>query len=231
MRMKKVLAFVMAMIMMLSVCTTAASAANWSHADHDHGEVDEINYVSLGDSMANGYGLEGYNGNTGVEDYGKGSYANLFENYLSKFADVNHAQLAMSAMRIEDLHWLLEVDYEDEKVLDVIAELEAKGWNEDLWYSVFTNGDYWTWEELVNNYRFDVAAYCIEGKDETAFNNNYRIAYDEYDDVEALQVVAEYYQTSVAEGDIISLGMGNGNFGVFAFRDPSRGWHSLHCRS
>ena len=33
----------------------------------------DIKFVSLGDSMTNGYGLEGYNHNSGVEDYGTGS--------------------------------------------------------------------------------------------------------------------------------------------------------------
>lgn len=178
-----------------------------------------LNYVSLGDSMTNGYGLEGYNGNTGVEDYGEKSYANQFAEWLKtsgRATEVNHAQLAMSAMRAEDLHWLLEVDCDDPAVEAVINELAASGWNEDLWYSVFTNGDYWTWEELVNDYRLDVAAYCIEGKDNGEKFSD-RDAYDEYTDMEALHIVAEYYQTSVKEADIISLGMGNGNFGVFMF--------------
>ncbi|MBQ7921885.1 MAG: hypothetical protein IJ325_04820 [Clostridia bacterium] len=170
------------------------------------------NYVSLGDSMSNGYGLEGYDGNTGVEDYGDESYANQFADYFG----FNHAQLAMSAMRAEDLHWLLEVDYDDPAVVEVINELQD-GWDEDLWYSVFTNGDYWTWDQLVNNYRFDVAAYCIEGKDGgAAFSTD--DAKDAYEsDIDALKIVAKYYQESVANADVISLGMGNGNFGVFMF--------------
>ena len=178
-----------------------------------------LNYVSLGDSMTNGYGLGGYDGNTGVEDYGEKSYANQFAEWLKtsgRATEVNHAQLAMSAMRAEDLHWLLEVDCDDPAVEAVINELEASGWNEDLWYSVFTNGDYWTWCELVNDYRLDVAAYCIEGKDNDE-EFYVRDAYKEYTDMEALHIVAEYYQTAVKEADIISLGMGNGNFGVFMF--------------
>lgn len=177
-----------------------------------------LNYVSLGDSMTNGYGLGGYNGNTGVEDYGTQSYANQFATAIGA---THHAQLAMSAMRAEDLHWLLEVDYDDPAVVSAINEMDTNNdWDEDLWYSVFTNGDYWTWKELVHDYRLDVAAYCIEGKDTTdggAFNNNYRVAYSDYTDAAALAIVAEYYQESVKNADVISLGMGNGNFGVFAF--------------
>ena len=226
----KIISLIMVFTMLFGISANTISAVEWTHDDHTHGsESGKINYVSLGDSMTNGYGLDGYNGNTGVEDYGKGSYANLFAKWLEGTGnDVSHAQLAMSAMRIEDIHWLLEVDYEDEKVLAVIEKL-ADNYEyyrdnieefEEVWYSVFTNGDYWTWRELVNDYRFDVAAYCIEGKDKTdsnAFNKNFKVAYGEYDDVEALKIVAEYYQNSVKDADIISLALGNGNFGVFAF--------------
>ena len=209
-------AMLLALCMVVGFIPTAAFAT----------EEPAKKYVSLGDSMTNGYGLEGYDGNTGVEDYGADSYANQFAAEIG----AEHAQLAMSAMRAEDLHWLLEVDYDDPAVVSVIETLEA---DEDyysdydnieafdaLWYSVFTNGDFWTWYELVHDYRFDAAAYCIEGKDETdggAFDANYKVAYNAYNDVEALQVVAAYYQKSVKEADIVSLGMGNGNFGVFMF--------------
>ncbi|MBR4852335.1 MAG: hypothetical protein IKV01_01890, partial [Clostridia bacterium] len=204
-------AFVLVAALMLGVCSSPIALA--ADALNKEGPV---NYVSLGDSMTNGYGLDGYNGNTGVEDYGEKSYANEFAAWLG--ADTNHAQLAMSAMRAEDLHWLLEVDYNDPAVENVINEMAATGWNEELWYSVFTNGDYWTWKELVNDYRLDVAAYCIEGKDgggDTGFNVN--TAYAEYDDIDSLKIVAKYYQDSVKNADVISLAIGNGNFGVFAF--------------
>ena len=216
---KKALALFLVLAMFMSVCTpvitVVAEGADEGTADN------KLNYVSLGDSMTNGYGLEGYDGNTGVADYGTGSYANQFADYIG----ANHTQLAMSAMRAEDLHWLLEVDYEDEAVVALIEELAAKGSDyykanidefNAKWYSVFTNGDFWTWNELVNNYRFDVAAYAIEGRDTEGvdFTSAARAAYT---DVQALQIVAPYYQNAVANADIISLGIGNGNFGVFMF--------------
>ena len=218
----KLVSLVMVLAILFSVSATTISAAAQS-IEHDHTEenTDEKIYVSLGDSMTNGYGLPGYDGNTGVEDYGNGSYANIFADYIN--AD-KHYQLAMSAMRSEDLHWLLEVDYNDEAVINVIETLESnKSYYkenieafDELWYSVFTNGDFWTWKELVCNYRLDVAAYCIEGKDGgKAFSVH--DAYKAYSDVESLQIVAEYYQTGVKTADVISLAMGNGNFGVFGF--------------
>ena len=217
----KVLCFAVSLVMMFGVCAPVISAMVAS--EEETGSPAYINYVSLGDSMTNGYGLEGYNGNNGVADYGDASYANQFAEWLgeTKGCEVNHAQLAMSAMRAEDLHWLLEVDYENEEVQAVINELQANGWDAELWYSVFTNGDYWTWFELVNNYRFDIAAAYIEGLGDpyidASGNPSISKIKNYYTDLEALTVVAEMYQKSVAEADIISLGMGNGNFGVFMF--------------
>jgi len=67
-----------------------------------------INYVSLGDSMSNGYGLSGY-ANQGHNAYGAGAYPTQFENWLeSNGYEVNHSKLAVSALRAEDLHWILE---------------------------------------------------------------------------------------------------------------------------
>lgn len=77
----------------------------------------EINYVSLGDSMTNGYCFTGYNqGNispaefldgTGV--YGGSAYPNEFAAWLEAETGktVNHSKLAVSAMRAEDLNYLL----------------------------------------------------------------------------------------------------------------------------
>ena len=79
-------------------------------------EKPDKNYVSIGDSMTNGYGFEGYNQgeNMTLENfiagngvYGEGSYALQFEKYLSQFYTVDHTKLAASALRAEDLLYLL----------------------------------------------------------------------------------------------------------------------------
>lgn len=180
----------------------------------------ELKYVSLGDSMSNGYGLDGYDGNTGVEDYGDDSYANQFAEWLAGeggyASTVDHTQLAMSAMRAEDLHWLLELDYND---VEQVAASDMPSWDETAWNENFTTGDYWTWNEISHDYRAAVAVNYILAKQGNA------------DAIAALVAnpnarknmqgeagfLAEYYQTAVRDADIISLGMGNGNFGVFAF--------------
>ena len=208
----KILALTVATVVLLGVCSPVISAATWDHDGHTHNtQSDAIKYVSLGDSMTNGYGLEGYNGHSGVEDYGDDSYANLFAEWLATEygVEVDHSRLAMSGMRAEDLHWLLELDYNDE---DAIAVTDMNDWNEELWNSTFTNGDYWTYKELCDYY-FETAAYAIE-------NGGYTFEDDQDDKritVGEAAIVAEHYQNAVKEADIISLGLGNGNFGAFMF--------------
>ncbi len=242
--------------MFLVICMISSVIPFAVFAIEEPEETKTLNYVSLGDSMTNGYGLTGYNGNSGVADYGYGSYTNQFADWLvdTGYADeVNHTQLALSAMRAEDLHWLLEVDYEDEEVLALIDEMDknyATKWNvinqaiadekytqeyvdaldsskeayfeayEDEWNEVFSNGDSWTWRELVHDYRFNVIANYVTyfangGTDDNIDLKNEWTGYKNYSDVEALQIVAEYYQDAVANADIVSNGIGNGNFGVF----------------
>ena len=76
---KRATALLLSLLMVFSVCSTALVVYA---ADAD--ESNEINYVSLGDSMSNGYGLPGYDGNTGVEDYGEGAYGNQFAEWLEE---------------------------------------------------------------------------------------------------------------------------------------------------
>ena len=82
------------------------------------GAVEGLNYVSLGDSMTNGYGFTGYNQGNLIEDvdfyigngvYGERAYPNTFAEWLAakNGAVVHHARLGTSAMRAEDLYYLL----------------------------------------------------------------------------------------------------------------------------
>ena len=103
----KILALVMACAMLFSFAAPALAAG----VSHSH---EDIHYVSIGDSMTNGYGFEGYEQGTddidffnGVGVYGEGSYALQFEEYLKQYGDVEHTKLAVSALRAEDLLYLL----------------------------------------------------------------------------------------------------------------------------
>jgi len=102
-----------------------------TNANEENAEKkDKLIYASIGDSMTNGYGLEGYDGESGIMNYGNNVYANQFAAWLAGYtgdiADdqtvfvgddgtvtVDHRQLAMSGMRSEDLAWLLQLDYKN----------------------------------------------------------------------------------------------------------------------
>ena len=107
-------AFVLVAALMLGVCSSPIALAAG-----DFGGKTEINYVSIGDSMTNGYGFEGYKQDSndinvydfiaGKNVYGEGSYALQFEEYLKgKGYDVNHTKLAPSALLTYDLLYLLD---------------------------------------------------------------------------------------------------------------------------
>ena len=150
------LSVVLTLIMVLGVFTPALAM-----------EARNIKLVSLGDSMANGYGLEGYGNQNGYHDYGVAAYANQLADWLEdNGAVVEHSQLAMSAMRAEDLHFILEYGTEGAYPGDKYTEVE------------FEKG------------RF-------------------------VDNIGSVEKAATEFQTSVAEADIITLGAGNANFGVF----------------
>ena len=114
----KLVSLVMVITMLFSISATTISAATWTHDDHTHKtEKDKIHYVSIGDSMSNGYCFDGYiqgdipagefiQGNGG---YGEGAYPNLFAEWLENEykVPVKHTQLAVSAMRAEDLLYFL----------------------------------------------------------------------------------------------------------------------------
>ena len=238
----KLLAVVMTVAMMLGVCAPTVIAAV-PHA-HDHSEEvkPNINYVSLGDSMTNGYGLDGYNHNSGVADYGDGAYPNQFAAWLDGLEGVetvNHAQLAMSGIRTEDIHWLLELDYNNQEVIDVINEFVTENnkdeevWDQEKWNEYFSCGDYWTLNEIVNHSRINATfahiagmtnyeAYtgCTDHKKLVEFPETVEYKgtnYQSYTMAEKIAVIAKYYQENVAAADIISLSVGNGNIGVFGF--------------
>ncbi|MBP3333468.1 MAG: hypothetical protein J6M35_05410, partial [Clostridia bacterium] len=107
----KVLSLFMAILMVFGVASTGLIVMAETTAE-------EINYVSIGDSMANGYGFVGYKQDsndrndydfmTGKGMYGVDAYPDQFEAYLTdKGYKVNHTKLAASAMLAEDLLYLL----------------------------------------------------------------------------------------------------------------------------
>ena len=109
----KALSVFMSLIMLFSVFAPAVSAID---ADHNHAtEKPNFNYVSLGDSMSNGYGMDNYAQNGyfdifadgEVGHYGDHAYTSQFAEYLSSVYNVNHIELAVSAMLSRDLLFLV----------------------------------------------------------------------------------------------------------------------------
>jgi len=156
----KVLSVFMSLLMLFSVCAPLVAATG----NHEH---EDLHYVSIGDSMTNGYGFDGYEQSSDDDDvydflngknvYGTGSYADLFADHIGA---TKHTQLALSAMTSRDLLYLLGGC--DEAVTD------------DDWHGYLT---------YIGNYTPEqVQAYFIE---------------------------------NVKDADIISLCIGNANFGAF----------------
>ena len=106
----KALSVFLSLLMIFSICAPAAMAAA---DEHEHAEKPNLNYVSLGDSMSNGYGLPKYAMDQKYDifanktPYGEGAYTLQFEKYLEGAYDVNHSKLALSAMLSRDLLFLL----------------------------------------------------------------------------------------------------------------------------
>ena len=222
-------------------------------------EDETIVYVSIGDSMTNGYGLEGYSGESGVVNYANDSYANRFAAWLAGYdgeieddqvvftgtnGTVDHRQLAMSGMRAEDLHWLLELDHANEELIQSVVAIPQGGYTQDAWYGLgFETGDFRTHDDFADNaYRLAdgaakiLAIYDNGGELDSYFDSSYATAdlvskaqsvlsdpyypegaaqAAEFGGHKFLQIGAEFYQESVKEADIISLALGNTNFGTY----------------
>ena len=219
-----------------------------------------IVYVSIGDSMTNGYCLDGYEGNSGAVNYGMDSYANKFAAWLAGYTGtikndqvifegangiVDHRPLAISGMRAQDIQWALNLDYTDADLMNAVFQMDYSGsWNESTWYDTWNFvGDRRTWSDFCDyDFRYaDAAAKILaiynsgdNGKyfqsgyaDETQIANAIngikanpyfpegRSQTDSIGGYKFLQIATEFYQESVKDADVISLAVGNTNFGTF----------------
>ena len=190
----KVLSVVMALAMMLAVCAPAILAAT----EETEGKK-ELNYVSLGDSMTNGLGHDGY-WNNGYLEEAPVTYAAKLAAWLAGVADsskftenadgtvtfngdkaiVNWVQLATSAARAEDLHYILEV-----------GKTNAYP------------GDMWTYTELLGGHSIGPGGSNHIGQSRWGKDG---VLFEGY---------AEMFQESVKNADVITYAAGNANFGVY----------------
>ena len=167
---RRLLSILLVLTMLLSMVPVSVFATDSTTGEVHGTTAPMINYVSLGDSMTNGYGLDGYNHNSGVEDYGTGAYPNQLAKWLEYKYNcvVNHSQLAMSGIRTEDIHWLLELDYNDPEAIDLIkrASADEDHWNENFasdWNQMFGCGDFWTVNQIANHTRTEATFAHIAG--------------------------------------------------------------------
>ena len=158
-------ALLMVLCLVVGLCPTVAFA-------QETAPENTIKYVSLGDSMANGYGLPGYDFPKSVN----GFMDEVTDSYPAQVADYygwDLTPMATSAMRAEDLHYILE-------------------------YPNGFQGDEYTRTEFIERRWNDYAGI----NDEWAGVAN----------------VAKAFQNNIADADVVSMGIGNANFGVFMLR-------------
>ena len=200
----KFISVIMVFAIMLSTCavTVMGATANAGSTEESSEEKTDFNYVSLGASNVNGYGLRGYVPE-GVYDtplekekqniYGYKvdtpySYPVLIAEKLSENYNVNLLQMAMSSMRAEEIRFLLDESYTGDK---------------------YTKWRFYdpTTEEVSYRKNWFYGAGRLEwnmmGKEGEPTNT------------QALATLREAYVTAVTEADLITVDIGMNNFGVY----------------
>ena len=166
---RRLLSIVLTLAMVLSLLPAAAFATETENSsDLDVNGDGKITYVSLGESMTNGYGMEGYytypadfvegtfqtpeylshgDGNGNHFGYGRkepATYAASFAEYLEQYGEVEWLPMAISGQRPEDFYWFLQEGWN--KADDAGSDYLAGLFNEDGSY----NGDMYTTEIWKN---------------------------------------------------------------------------------
>lgn len=97
--MKKTLRIIVSVCLLLSFLLSSVQA---------FALFEEYNYVSLGDSVTNGYGMDGYSST--VRGY-KQRVPNTYPDLVAEELNADLDQLAFSGFRAEELHYVLNEDY------------------------------------------------------------------------------------------------------------------------
>lgn len=141
-RIKAISMLIVGIMLMANMVAFAAYPMDES----DAGDKQTIKYVSLGDSMTNGYGLTGYYQNE-KDAHGflvsvEGTYPSLLKEYLEDEGyEVDFSQLAITSMRSLDLRFLLDGDFEGDAitkdlyvpyVLDEVVDRLPDGYTKDV---------------------------------------------------------------------------------------------------
>ena len=223
MNMKKILVLVLTLTILMSTFAPALNVfANEVQKEEESTSKEPIKYVSMGESMTNGFGLDGYDttdnpnstndGNHGYLEVAPEGYPAQFAAWLAGYTGeipvsggvpnvpfvgdkgtVELTQLATSAARAEDFLYMLYYGAEDAK--------------EHLYmfnYGTENQGelDAWAKEDV------------IWSKNRWGHPNAVTGVYSELHEQRNAEV-ANIMQTAVKEADIISYALGNSNFAIF----------------
>ncbi|MBP3334266.1 MAG: hypothetical protein J6M35_09505, partial [Clostridia bacterium] len=194
---RKVLSFFMAALMVFGVASTGLVVVA---QENDN----TINYVSLGASNVNGYGMHGYLDEKvyeypllketaniyGYKQDTPGSYPVLLKKFLEENGyDVNLSQMAISSMRAEEVRFLLDDSYKGDAYTDWrFCDIEG-----------YDNRDSENWFYLAGKLEWEAQGNTSEPTYEQA--------------VEALK---NAYRKAIKEADLITVDIGINNFGVYA---------------
>ena len=199
----KLLSLVMVFTILFSVSATTISAAAAGVDSHAEEEKEELNYVSLGASNVNGYGMHGYLGEDvykypllkqtaniyGYKQNTPGSYPVLIQEALSEKYNVSLSQLAISSMRAEEVRFLLDDSYTGDAYTDWrFCDVEGydQRWSQNWFY--------------------------LAGKLEWEAQGNAGDPTQE----QAVEALKEAYRDAIANADLITVDIGVNNFGVYA---------------
>ena len=200
---KKIIVLMMTLVMLMSAFapTLNVLAANVQDKGASQTTKTKIDYVSLGDSIANGLGLDGYGPkevDLGLPSRTPGSYPVQFAAWLAGAKDFNDdktepkyvfngnkgqvslAQLAMTSMRIEDVIYLLTHD----------SEFLSEMTDEELEKEIAENP--WLYEMIVG--------------EDAPISKQFWSAF-----------LAGTYQQMIKDAEIVSLGFGNDTFTTFFY--------------
>ena len=213
---KRLMSVVLALAMVISLVPTTAFAAN-------EPEKETINYVSLGDSTTNGYGLSGYEFDKEDSDF-KEWVAKITNGYPMYSGESTYENPNGLLMETPGAYPALFRDYLADKTgKDVnLIQLATSAMRADDVLTLLTWGteDQYLLDEYSgnkDNSKYVIHNYSDVGA-ELPFEWKYRIneGDNEYGFNSAeMDSMGELYQKSVEAADVISINLGSNNFSIY----------------
>ena len=201
------LAMFMAVIMVFSCTPMSAFAAEVTKASGKGFDLNgdgAVNYVSFGDSVTNGYGMDGYRYTDGTNVLGfrrevAGSYPVEIAKYLKEESGlpVKLDQMAISGFRMDELHWMLCDDYKP----DYYHNDYFANWNRRCFANLSESTD----PEALND-----LAYFTE-----KYEKDYGVIDEDITTAKADKILMAEYREAVKNADFITIDLGTNNFGTF----------------